>query len=50
METASDLNIATDLGYTPEEKTYPILDSIHDLSVRIHNYRQSQLRRANQEQ
>lgn len=46
METASDLIIATDLGFTPEKVTDPLLDQAYDLSVRIHNLRESQLRRA----
>ena len=48
METASDLIIAADLGFVSEDTTDPILDAVHDLGVRIHNYRESQLRRANQ--
>lgn len=46
METASDLIIATDLGFTAEKATDPLLDQAYDLSVRIHNLRESQLRRA----
>jgi hypothetical protein len=46
METASDLIIATDLSFTSEKATDSILDQAYDLSVRIHNLRESQLRRA----
>lgn len=46
MEAASDLIIATDLGFAPEKVTDMILDQAYDLSVRIHNLRESQLRRA----
>ncbi|MBB5036581.1 four helix bundle protein [Prosthecobacter dejongeii] len=46
METASDLIIATDLGFSQEKVTDPLLDQAYDLSVRIHNLRESQLRRA----
>lgn len=46
METASDLIIATDLGFSTEKVTDPLLDQAYDLSVRIHNLRESQLRRA----
>lgn len=46
METASDLIIASDLKFTPPSKTDPLLNQACDLSVRIHNLRESQLRRA----
>jgi four helix bundle protein len=46
METASDLIIVTDLGLASESSTDPILNRAYDLSVRIHNLRESQLRRA----
>jgi four helix bundle protein len=46
METACDLILATDLGFTPEKTTDPLLNQAYDLSVRIHNLRESQLRRA----
>ncbi|MBL9116734.1 MAG: four helix bundle protein [Verrucomicrobiaceae bacterium] len=46
METASDIIVASDLGYVDEEATDPILNHAYDLSVRIHNLRQSQLTRA----
>lgn len=46
METACDLIIATDLEYTRTLVTDPILNRAYDLSVRIHNLRESQLRRA----
>jgi hypothetical protein len=48
METACDLILSTDLGFTSEEVTDPILNQAYDLSVRIHNLRESQLRRAAQ--
>lgn len=46
METASDLIIASGLKFTPPSKTDPLLNQACDLSVRIHNLRESQLRRA----
>jgi len=46
METASDLIIATDLEFTNAQETDPILHQAYDLAVRIHNLRDSQLRRA----
>ena len=46
METASDLIIAGDLGFISTDSMDPLLDQAHDLSVRIHNLRESQLRRA----
>ena len=46
METASDLIIATDLAFIQSESTDALLDQAHDLAVRIHNLRESQLRRA----
>jgi four helix bundle protein len=46
METASDLIIAGDLGYIAGEPADSLLNQVHDLSVRIHNLRESQLRRA----
>jgi four helix bundle protein len=46
METASELIIATDLGFTPAETTDLLLNQAYDLAVRIHNLRDSQLRRA----
>jgi four helix bundle protein len=48
METACDLILSTDLGFTSAEVTDPILNQAYDLSVRIHNLRESQLRRAAQ--
>lgn len=48
METACDLILATDLGFTSGEKTDLILNQTYDLSVRVHNLRESQLRRASQ--
>jgi len=46
METASDLIIATDLGFSSAQETDPLLDQAYDLAVRIHNLRDSQLRRS----
>lgn len=46
METASDLIIACDLGLASEETVDPLLNAAYDLGVRIHNLRQSQLRRS----
>lgn len=46
METASELIIAIDLGFAPEGTAKPILNQAFDLGVRIHNLRESQLRRA----
>ncbi len=48
METACDLILSTYLGFTSAEVTDPILNQAYDLSVRIHNLRESQLRRAAQ--
>jgi four helix bundle protein len=48
METACDLILSTDLGFTSAEVTDPILNQAYDLSMRIHNLRESQLRRAAQ--
>lgn len=48
METACDLILSNDLGFTSREATDPILNQAYDLSVRIHNLRESQLRRAAQ--
>lgn len=45
METASDMIIATDLGFVAGEKADDLLNDAYDLSVRIHNLRESQLRR-----
>lgn len=46
METASDLIVATDLGFASSEATDPLLNQAYDLAVRIHNLRDSQLRRS----
>ncbi len=48
METACDLILSNDLGFTSSEDTDPLLNQAYDLSVRIHNLRESQLRRAGQ--
>ncbi len=46
METASDLIIAGDLAFIQSEPADALLDQAHDLAVRIHNLRESQLRRS----
>lgn len=46
METASDLIIVTDLKFTASTTTDPLIDQAYDLSVRIYNLPESQLRRA----
>jgi four helix bundle protein len=48
METACDLILATDLSFSVAEEADPILNQTYDLSVRVHNLRESQLRRAAQ--
>ncbi len=48
METACDVILATDLGFISDAEAAPLLDTAYDLSVRIHNLRQSQLKRAAQ--
>jgi four helix bundle protein len=48
METACDLILASDLGFMTQDKSDSLLDQACDLSVRIHNLRESQLRRAAQ--
>lgn len=48
METASDVIISTDLGYIAEQDAETVLEAAYDLSVRINNLRESQLRRAQQ--
>lgn len=45
METASDMIIANDLGFVASEESDEILNAAYDLSVRINNLRDSQLRR-----
>ncbi len=45
METASDLTIFEDLSLTAPEESDALLLDAHDLAVRIHNLRESQLRR-----
>lgn len=45
METASDMIIANDLGFVASENSDEILNAAYDLSVRINNLRESQLRR-----
>ena len=46
MEVASDLIVSSDLGFVREEEVESLLDNAYNLSVRIHNLRESQLRRA----
>lgn len=48
MEGACQVIISTDLGYIRTENSDLLLGSIQDLSVRIHNLRESQLRRADE--
>lgn len=48
METACDLILSNDLGFIASGSTDPILNQAYDLFVRIHNLRESQLRRASQ--
>jgi four helix bundle protein len=48
METACDLILSNDLGFIASGSTDPILNQAYDLSVRIHNLCESQLRRASQ--
>lgn len=49
METASDVLIAGDLGFMQAEPSEALLNQANDLAVRIHNLRESQLRRAGAE-
>ncbi len=46
MEAASDVILAMDLHFITEKDTDKLLDQAYDLSVRIHNLRESQLRRS----
>ncbi len=46
METASHLNISTDLGFMESEVSDGLLNHAHDLAVRVSNFRESQIRRA----
>jgi four helix bundle protein len=46
METVSDLIISTDLGFIQNGKADILINQAHDLAVRIHNLRESQLRRS----
>lgn len=48
METACDIILANDLGLLAQDKADSLLTQAYDLSVRIHNLRESQLRRAAQ--
>ena len=45
MEDASDVILAMDLHFITEKDTDKLLDQAYDLSVRIHNLRESRLRR-----
>lgn len=47
LETASHLIISTDLGLLSSQSADTLLTSAYDLSVRIHNLRESQIRRFN---
>ena len=46
METASDVMIACDLGFMRPVSAEALRGQAYDLAVRIHNLRESQLRRA----
>ena len=46
MEGACQIILSGDLGFIPAENAEPLLGTMQDLSVRIHNLRESQLRRA----
>jgi four helix bundle protein len=46
METVSDLIISTDLGFIQNGKADILINQAHDPAVRIHNLRESQLRRS----
>jgi four helix bundle protein len=46
METASELIISTDLGFVEADISTLLLNQAYDLSIRVHNLRESQLRRA----
>lgn len=46
MEAACQVILCSDLGFIPETEGDPLLSSMQDLSVRLHNRRESQLRRA----
>lgn len=48
METACDIILANDLGFLAQDKADSLLTQAYDLSIRIHNLRESQLRRAAQ--
>ena len=45
METACQIMLSNDLGFLTEEAADPLLCEIQDLSIRIHNLRESQLQR-----
>lgn len=46
MEGACQIILSSDLGFISPENADPLLAGMQDLSVRIHNLRESQLRRA----
>ena len=46
METVSDLIISTDLGFIQNGRADTLINQAHDLAVRIHNLRESQLHRS----
>jgi len=50
METVCDMILAMDLSYLPETTTESVLNQAYDLAIRIHNLRESQLRRSSQQQ
>jgi four helix bundle protein len=45
METACEIILSTELGFITAESSDQLLTHIQDLSIRIHNLRQFQLRR-----
>lgn len=49
MEAASDMIMSTDLGFLSATRAEAILVAAYDLAVRIHNLRESQLRRVDQQ-
>lgn len=46
-EVACDLLLSLDLQFSSSLETEPLLEKVYDLSIRIHNLRQSQINRIN---
>lgn len=46
-EVACDLILAVDLNFLPEAEASPLLAKAYNLSIRLHNLRESQFTRAN---